>query len=165
MASHDFQDYFEKYYFIFRCSSQARNTFVNITKKSSKMRICCFIFSNVIVTTRKGDLKMQKSFLNDWLTRNLQRNNRRLAKMCHLHSLGHTLDKMQKNETFQTKSREETRKRRCTISQMTWVSFLAGTSPMRVTRGLSNGVSGENLFCCKISSTLFIPYFFNYWKS
>ena len=123
MASYDFQDYFEKYYFIFRCSSQARNTFVNITKKSSKMRICCFIFSNVIVTTRKGDLKMQKSFLNDWrLTRNLQRNNRRLAKMCHLHSLGHTLDKMQKNETFQTKSREETRKRRCTISQMTWVS-------------------------------------------
>ena len=89
---------------------------------SQKIFICCFIFSNVIVTTRKGDLKMQKSFLNDWLTRNLQRNNRRLAKMCHLHSLGHTLDKMQKNETFQTKSREETRKRRCTISQMTWVS-------------------------------------------
>ena len=36
------------------------------------------------------------------------------------------------------------------LRQMTCVSFLAGTSPMRVTRGLSNGVSGENLFLSNI---------------
>ena len=84
--------------------SFAENTLVNITRRSSKMRICCFIFSNVIVTTthaRRRSWKKKEMHIKISTHKKLQHHNNSIpAKMCHLDSLEANLTKCRKTRRF-----------------------------------------------------------------